>query len=599
MQPEGNRIAVPPGTTAMAAVLQAGTPLEGPCGGRGQCGKCRVRVLAGRAAPSDDDRRQFSAEELEDGWRLACGLRLQEDTVIEIPSASLLAAPQIMVSGEEAPVAFDPYLTKHYCELSSPRLDDDRADLARLLDALPAGATCRDLSALQDLPSLLRDADFHVTATLAGEEVIDLEPGDTSESLYGIAYDLGTTTVVGYLVNLVNGEQVAVASQMNAQTVYGEDVISRIEFAQETPDGRALLRERIVGVMNEILFVAAGDAGIDAAQVREATVVGNTCMTHLFLGIDPAFLAQAPYVPAVTAAQDLAAGELGLALHPRGRVHVLPNIAGFVGADTVGVMLASRIADLPGARLAVDIGTNGEVVGYRDGRLVVCSTAAGPAWEGARIGRGMRAAPGAIDRVTIDDDVRVTTVGGQPARGICGSGLLDAIAEMRRANLVDETGRLRSPAEAAGLPPALARRLVSGPDGPEFLLTEDPAVALTQRDLREAQLAKAAIATGIRLVMRALGVTPEQLDEVLLAGAFGSYLQPESAVAIGLLPALPRERLRAIGNAAGAGARLALLSRGARRRAAQLATSAEHLQLAHDPSFQDHFVDALALAPQA
>jgi len=422
---------------------------------------------------------------------------------------------------------------------------------------------------------------------------------------YGLAFDLGTTTVVGWLVDLDTGDTLAARAVTNPQNVYGADVISRIGHAG-THEGLRQLQQKILAACNEIIRCLLDEGRVAGDEIYEIVAVGNTTMSHLFLGIDPTFLATAPYVPAFAGRMELEARELGLDVMPAGRVVVLPNIAGYVGSDTVGVMLATDIGRRPGFCLAVDIGTNGEVVLAGRGRLLTCSTAAGPAFEGARIRHGMRAAAGAIEGVRIDGgEVGLEVIDDATPLGICGSGLLDAAAAMVQVGLISPTGRLLPPESLPeGVPPGLKERLRRGKDGTEFVLAQDGSVAtgedivITQKDIRELQLAKAAIYAGIQVLLKELEVTPEEIDEILLAGAFGNYIKIDSALALGLLPAVAPGRIKAVGNAAGDGARMALISGTARAEASDLARRAGHVELSTWPDFQDEFVNAMYFPKQ-
>jgi uncharacterized 2Fe-2S/4Fe-4S cluster protein (DUF4445 family) len=430
-----------------------------------------------------------------------------------------------------------------------------------------------------------------------------VEPGDTTRHLYGVAFDIGTTTVVAYLMDLTSGREIASASDLNPQGAYGEDLISRLSFTQEHPQGLEVLRQEIVALLNRLVEEAAARAGVRKEHIYEATVVGNVVMQHLFLGIDPQGLAAAPYAPVVRAGLSLRAEEVGLELVPQARVHLLPSIAGFVGADMVGVLLTVLPQQSPEIQLIIDLGTNGEIaLGSRE-RLLVCSTAAGPAFEGARIQHGMRSASGAIDRVRIGEDVTCRVIDGGPALGICGSGLIDAVAGLLEQGLIDSSGRLLRDSE---LPPTVSPKLrhrlkgsAEDGNGPRFVLVPQQLsgtgadIFLTQQDIRELQLAKGAIYAGIQVLKRELGIEDQDICRVLLAGAFGTYVNTANAQRIGLIPPVPRERVQAIGNAAGFGAQIALLSSPERRIAELAARRAEHVRLSGRPDFQDDFLRAL------
>ncbi|MHB1006744.1 MAG: ASKHA domain-containing protein [Chloroflexota bacterium] len=605
--PEGKSIQVETGTLLTVAAKEAGAFIDAPCGDRGVCGKCRVQVapsrlnlqgdgvLAGLDELTAAERKALTAEEIAEGWRLACQATVLADATVRVPFGTL----QTVLSGIQASGKLLPNARKVHVRLSEPTVADQRADVQRLREALARdgrGPTVR-LEAARDLGQALRPADFAVTAVLVGDECIAVEPGDTSDEVYGVAVDIGTTSIVGALMDLTSGEAVAVASSLNGQASFGADVISRINFAAAGPEGLAQLQASVVGTINAILAELISRSGVPRERIYELVAVGNTTMSHLFLGINPSSLALAPYVAVNSDAYATRASELGIEIHPRGQVYMLPNIACFVGSDTVGVVLATRQHDDPRVRLAIDIGTNGEIVLGSAERLVACSTAAGPAFEGAEITFGMRATDGAIEKLWIEDDVVVRTINNGRPRGLCGSGLIDAVAEMLRVGLIDETGRLVAPEDAAQvLPEALCKRLVQTERGYAFVLAGAgrQRVYLTQQDVRKLQLAKGAISAGIQILMKELGLSGHaEIAEVLLAGAFGSYVSPASARAIGLVPPFPLSRLISVGNAASVGARMALLSMDARKEAEAIARRVEHIELSSRADFQDEFVTAM------
>lgn len=596
-QPEGRKVFVLKGSLLIEAAVKAGIPIVAPCGGKGTCGKCRVSVPQGAPEPTAECKRHLSADELRQGVRLACQMRVIRDAVVEIPTDSRLFAPKILIAGEGRKVVPEPDVRKIHMRLPKPSLEDQRADNVRLIEALAQPGAWIPLTVLRDMPAVLRKANFEVTAVVAGDEVLDVEPGDTSDKNYGMAFDVGTTTVVGFLLEVNTGAELAVASRTNPQVAHGDDVVNRIGFA-ETAEGLRTLQTSILGTMNEIVAECCESAGVGPGQIYEIAVAGNTAMNHLLLGIDPSHVAQAPYVAALRDALDTPAAQLGVNIHGRGNVHTLPNVAGFVGGDTVGMVLATDMMRSEEPILAIDIGTNGELVVGDKRRLVSCSTAAGPALEGARIRFGMRAAPGAIDRVAFDGDVRLNVIGGANPTGICGSAVIDALAEMLRVGVVDTTGRLLSQGEApADLPAALRERIREVEGGLGFVLAygdgkgED--IVFTQRDIREVQLAKGAIAAGTRILLEELGIGPDGLKEILLAGAFGNFIRRSNALRIGLLPDVPHERIRFVGNAAGAGAKMALLSRSSRAEAVEISERTEYMELAGRPDFQMHFAEAM------
>ena len=604
-EPEGRSVFVMPGTLLVEAAGRAGIVLDTPCGGNGTCGKCRVEVALNPPEPTEAERRHFSPAELARGMRLACQTRVSAELRVVVPIAARFFDHKILTDGRGRKVPLHPTVSKYHVKIAPPSLEDQRSDSDRLHEKLKEKRVEPNLDVLRKLPVMLRENDFEITAVTEEGRLIAIEPGDTSRCNYGIAFDIGTTTVVGFLLDLTAGREIAVGARTNPQIAFGDDVVNRINRAANDPNDLKKLQSIIVQCLNEIIGECCKKARIRRGQIYEATVVGNTTMNHLFLGINPAFIAQAPYVAALRRPVNARAREVGLRIHPSGLVHTLPNIAGFVGADTVGVILSAGMHEAEEMMLAVDIGTNGELVlGNRD-RLVTCSTAAGPAFEGARIRFGMRAAEGAVDRVLVNDDLAYNVIGNCPPRGICGTGLIDLVAELLRVGCIDPTGRLL-PIEdlPPSVPDAVKRRVVKGEGGMDFIIatadqTElDEPIRLTQRDIREFQLAKGAISAGIAILMKELGVQPADLGHILLAGAFGNFIRRKMARRVGLLPDVPSERIFYIGNAAGAGARMALLSRRCKTTANRISERAEYLELAGRADFQDEFMSGM-MFPEA
>jgi uncharacterized 2Fe-2S/4Fe-4S cluster protein (DUF4445 family) len=448
---------------------------------------------------------------------------------------------------------------------------------------------------LREIPSILRKSKFKVTLVLDGNELIGIEPGDTTKKNYGVAVDIGTTTVVSTVVDLNTGNDLAVASALNTQATHGADVISRINYATESEHGLDELGDRVVHVINQITEYACAEARIDCKNVYEVTVVGNTTMTHLFLKVPASNLSVMPYIGVFSDPVEATASEIGFNINPKANVYVLPNIAGFVGADTVGVILASALNRSETIKLAIDIGTNGEVALGSYKKLLTCSTAAGPAFEGAMITHGMRGASGAIERVQLEDRPVYQVINGGKPIGICGSGLIDVVAEMLRLGIVDETGRMTPPDELDISPELKTYIRRSDEYGPHLVLYESDGqkVVITQRDIRQVQLAKGAIKAGIEILMRKLGIKLEDISEVLLAGAFGNYIKKENAIRLGLIPNFPLDKVHFIGNAAEAGAKMALMSKEAREEAVRISKGTEYVELATDPNFQNEFMEAM------
>ena len=608
-QPDGRTLYVPHGQTLLEAAQQAGIHINAPCGGTGTCSGCRVVIPREPPPPTEACLRELSGEELRRHLRLACQVRVRRDMRVVIPEETRLGDQKILTDGVGRPVALAPNVRKVAVHLPPPSVQDQRSDSDRLLDGLAdEGLSGLEIGVkvVRELPGRLRDLEFHPAAVVIGREVVHLERPATADACYGVAFDVGTTTLVGYLVDLTTGRQAAVASRTNPQATYGDDVIARIEFCGREKDGARTLRDLVIGAMNEIVAEVCRKAAIKPSVVYEATVVGNTTMNHLLLRLPVGPIARAPFVAASASAHVVPARDLGLRIHPRGRVYTAPLIASFVGADTVGVILATGMHESGSLRMALDIGTNGEIVlGTRE-RLLACSTAAGPAFEGARIRYGMRAATGAIDRVDLEGDRLILhTIDEAPAVGLCGTGLIDAVAALVAAGVVTPSGMMRAAADVAKRTPALARR-IRGADGETgFVLatkgetqTGHP-ILLTQRDVREVQLAKGAMAAGVETLLAEFGATAADIEEVMLAGAFGNYIRPDRALAIGLLPRVPLDRVKFVGNAAGVGARMMLVNCGLRRAADDVARGVEHVELSQCLDFQSRFAEAMIFPPSS
>jgi uncharacterized 2Fe-2S/4Fe-4S cluster protein (DUF4445 family) len=581
---------VPPGTTLFSAAHWIGLPIDSTCGGRGTCGKCKVQVLQGAAEITTADRKQLRPGELEAGWRLSCQAKVYEDTTVTVPE--LLRVPKAATMGVNRLVLLDPNVRKVFVELTEPDLEDQRSDIERLRDALTAeGFDMKaDLRVLRTLPGLLRSAEFKVTAVLGGDQLIAVEAGDTRDESYGVAFDLGTTTVVGTLMNLRTGMAEAVRSTLNGQAPFGADVISRISHGMQGDEAKAELREAIQRTMNTVLQELYDAAGVARERVYETVVVGNATMLHLLLGIDATPISMMPFTPAFREPLYLAAREVGLDIHPGGYVQTLPVIGAYVGADIVAGVVATGLAREEKLRVFVDVGTNGEIVLGSVKRVLCTAAPAGPAFEGSQIRCGMRATEGAIEGVTLGDHIELQVIGGDIApKGICGSGLVDTVAQLRLVGLLDAGGKMRSREEVPEHP--LSDRLITIEGVRAFLLAEN--VYLSQRDVRELQFGKGSIATGIKVLMDVMGVTVADLDEVLLGGSFGSYLNPESAKIIGLVPPVDVDRILSVGNTAGEGAKMSLLSFRERQIAFELPEKIEYVELSGRSDFNDSFISVL------
>jgi uncharacterized 2Fe-2S/4Fe-4S cluster protein (DUF4445 family) len=623
-EPLGRRARVAHGTTLLDAARQAGVGLNAVCGGAGTCGTCRVRLVAGQVTPpTEAEWGRLSSlpkrDSLAEGFRLACQVRVLGDVRVDVPPDSITAPQRAQIEGRERPVELDPAVRVFDVALEPPSLADLRADATRLREALfeqhGVSAERYDHSTLRQLPALLRENGWRVRVVTQDGQVIAVAP--VGASPLGLAVDIGTTKVAAYLIDLESGETLAAAGAMNPQIAYGEDVMARIAYAMEGETQARELQHALVGGLDDLARELCVQVGRDSAEIVEAVLVGNTCMHHLVLGLPVRQLGLAPYVPALAHSYDLKAQELALRFAPGANVHLLPNIAGFVGADHVAMLLATGVYEAREVTVGLDIGTNTEIslavggagfpvcrsgAGFpvcRNGRLLSCSCASGPAFEGAHIRDGMRAAPGAVEWVRLVDGaggrphrVEYQTIGDAPPVGICGSGVLDGVAELRKADVLRANGAMR---------PGSHPRVRGTGSGTEFLLV--PAgerraprdLVITRKDVNEIQLAKAAIRAGVEVLLEEAGLGAEQIERVIVAGAFGTYLDVGSALAVGMFPPLPRERFVQVGNAAGIGAKQALVSRRCREKSDDIARRVEYVELTTHPHFVAAYTAALML----
>ncbi|OGB88615.1 MAG: hypothetical protein A3H39_16215 [candidate division NC10 bacterium RIFCSPLOWO2_02_FULL_66_22] len=604
--PANRELQVAPGISILQAAHAAGIDITATCGGRGRCTSCRVKFVRGTVPPPTImDELQLGSDLVREGYRLSCQCRVTESIAVQVAPPLDEQAFQILGADRRVQdmgrVVIDAGITKQLVNVALPREEHHQtSDLEALLAAI--GRSPDDISPelLRQLPATLREAQGEVTVTTFGRSVLAAEAGDTGPMKFGLAVDIGTTSVDTALIELESGERLASVSSLNPQAVFGGDLMSRIAFAQFNPANLKKLQTRIIGLLNQHITEIVRESGVLSKWIYKVVVVGNTCMHHILLGIDPSYVGLAPYAPVVRHPLVLPARELHLKVHPEARVCLLPIVAGFVGADAVGVALATRIYESPEIRIAVDIGTNGEVLLGSRAHLWACSAPAGPALEGAQIRHGMRAALGAIDRVRIGDDGdgEVHTIGDAAPVGICGSGIIDALAGMLDAGIIDYTGLIQVE-DRDRLPHRLRERVVMRGEERCFILIRQgdagaPAeIVLTQEDIRQVQLAKGAIASGVAMLQRIAGVPDGQVAELMLAGGFGNYLSIRSALRIGLIPPLPVERIRYVGNAASLGAQLCLVSEAERHRAERIARGIEHVSLATHPDFQEIFVECM------
>ena len=632
LMPSGRRGKVEHGTLVLDAARQLGVEIESICGGRQTCEKCRVLVEEGHfdkhGITSSEEHlspRTFNEIDLlkELGTpeqRLSCNARVLGDLLITVPEGSRAKKQIIRKSASERIIEVEPTVRQVYVEVDKAQLGMHRGDWGRLQDALSEQWNLNDLEielqTLQHLQATLRKDDWQVTVTIWDEkQVIDVQPG-YQEGAYGLAVDVGSTTVASYLCNLRTGELLATESAMNPQVSYGEDLMSRISYTMTNPDGLQKMNEAIIETINKLAVQAARSAKISKARIYEIALVGNTTMVHILLGINPIELGGAPFALANRDTMDIKARELGLRLHPNANAHILPSQAGHVGADNVGVLVAEEPQLKDGITLTVDVGTNAEIVLSSPKWMYSASSPTGPAFEGGQISSGMRASPGAIERVRIDRDTklpRFKVIGDdrwsdawkiglsvspddQPrhlAAGICGSGIIEVIAELYLASVLTPDGRFNPDLESECLVWDEGKR-----KGAYILATAEQSssgkpVMITQDDVRNIQLAKAALYAGAKLLMMRADV--QKVDEIIMAGAFGSYIDPKHAMVLGLIPDCKLEKVHAVGNAAGDGARIALLNRSKRRYASEIAYQVKYIETAVDPDFQEEFVKAMHL----
>jgi uncharacterized 2Fe-2S/4Fe-4S cluster protein (DUF4445 family) len=603
-QPYGKRLEITGQKNLLEAAREAGIVISSICGGQGVCGKCRVIIRNGQenlSSLSGSETLFLPKEDVDEGFRLACQATVKTDgiIVVEVPYESQVDRQRLLLKGLEKEVELKPAVRKFTVHLEKPSLLDVKSDADRLVDAAASKTGWKprvDYETLKQLPHVLREGDWATTVTLwEDSEVISVE-ADASRGLYGFAVDIGTTKLAGYLLDLRSGKVVATASRMNPQIVYGEDVISRISFAMREEGNLKTLQEAVVEGVNWLVSEACGSAHVSADEVYDMTVAGNTAMHHIFLGIPPNYIALLPYTAALQSPIDVKARDLGVKINRGAYVHLLPTIAGFVGGDAVADALATEIYEADEISMMIDIGTNTEIILGNKDRLLSCSCASGPALEGAHIRYGMRATTGAIEHVWVDPktfDVKYRTIEDEKPRGLCGSAIVDIVAELLKAGIIDHSGKFSTETKTP--------RLRMGEKFAEFVVSwKDEAavgsdIVMTQADIREVQLAKAAIYTGASILMKHMKIAPQDIKKIFLAGAFGNYIDPQSARVIGMYPDVPLERVQFVGNTAGSGARMTLLSVDVRKKTKDIANQIKYLELGADPNFQNEFFKATYL----
>ena len=631
--PSGKRGRFPVGTPVLSAARQLGVDLDSVCGGRGICSRCQITPGAGSfpkhgITVAEDALSEWNAVEeryrskrgLKDGRRLGCQAQIQGDVVIDVPPESQVHRQVVRKRAETRQITMNPAVKLFYVDVREPDMHDPSGDLQRLRDALrdqwELPEVQIDLPILQKLQPALRKGDWKVTCAIhlgtnaLWPRIIEVWPGFHDKPIFGLAVDLGSTTIAAHLCDLQSGDVVASSGIMNPQIRFGEDLMSRVSYSMMNANGAAEMTTAVREGMNTLFAQIVEEVGATTDQIVDAVFVCNPVMHHLFLGIDPFELGQAPFALATSSAVNLTAAELDLGLHPSARVYLLPCIAGHVGADAAAVALSEAPDKSEDLMLVVDVGTNAEILLGNRERVLACSSPTGPAFEGAQISAGQRAAPGAIERVEIDPatkEPRFQVIGcdlwsDDPGfakatersgiTGICGSGIIEAIAEMRLAGLVDASGLIGS-AEQTGTPRCFADGRTHSYMLHDGSATGGPVIAVTNPDIRAIQMAKAALYSGARLLMDKLGV--DKVDRVVLAGAFGAHISPRHAMVLGMIPDAPLDRVTSAGNAAGTGARIALLNTAARELIEQTVRAIDKIETAIEPRFQEHFVNASAI----
>lgn len=597
--PGFRKVTVEKGDNILTAAQRADIHMNAICGGQGKCGKCIVYVKSGRTwFDSGKYHRFLTGEDLESGACLACVTEVLDDITVFIPERSLVQAQQILVNIHGEDIELKPSVWKYYVELSPPTLRDPSTDLYRLLEGVsrvggpPGEKVYAPLEVLRRIPSMLRESAWKVTATIAlvpgGYRIIEIEKGDTSQNLYGVAVDLGTTTVVAFIRNLITGEVAGVSSNYNRQISCGEDILSRVNYARK--GGLPRLQELSAESINTAVTSAANNAGIDRDTIYEVVVAGNTIMTHILMGIDPAYMIEEPYVPVVRRALTTSALRIGLNVRADAGVFIFPAVSDFIGGDIIADIIACKMAERPEISLLIDVGTNFEIVLGNNDWMFACAGAAGPALEGGEVLHGMRANPGAIERLSLDyESLRpeYKTINGILPVGICGSGLIDLLAELLRACVIDRTGRINT-----GI---VHPRIRHGEHFPEFVIEFSDKtgtgkdIVLTENDIQNLIMSKASVLAACITLMNQAGISNKDIKTVYFAGAFGNYLSKDNAVTIGLIPEMSLENIENIGNGAAEGANIALLNRKKRRLLDEVVSKIGYIELNAEPAFMDEY----------
>nr|MDO8135770.1 ASKHA domain-containing protein [Candidatus Njordarchaeum guaymaensis] len=616
-EPDGRRGQFKSGTRLFDAAKELGVGIRSECGGEGTCGKCRVVIVSGSSlldGRTDSEEELLTQKEIESGYRLSCQAQIKgkeplttSTITILVPNESRVGVRRIQIKGMEQPVQLNPAIQKLHLTLRKPTIMNPTADDEGLITRIEDVTELRNLKltygASGILPTVIREGNWDVTVTLwNNQQIIDIEAGDTTARNYGASIDIGTSKIVGYVVNLNTGEVLSAGMLENPQIQHGEDVLTRIAYATQSTENQEEIRKLVVDGINTVIESACKEAtDIDMKKIHEVTVVGNTAMTHLFLGIQPKFLSLAPYPPAIKRSMDVEAKKTGLRIHPQGNVHVLPCVAGYVGADAVADVIATSIHEKDEMSLLVDVGTNGEVFLGNKKEILSCSCAAGPAFEGTHIKYGMKAVTGAIEKVKINPktfDVKYETIGNEKPIGLCGSAMVDIVAELLKTGIISTRGRFNQET-------IKTERLIQTKEeesgGISFVVIWKDETAINKhitvsaKDISEIQLAKAALHTGCEVLMQKKGITEKDIDRVYIAGAFGNYINPENAKTIGLIPDIPTGKITFAGNTALSGAKMALTSMKVRELADRLSKRIKYVELMVEEKFKREFIASILL----
>lgn len=617
VEPIGKRIFLNEPTGGLKAIIDAGLGIKSVCAGKGTCGKCRIVILnKGKKPASKQEQEILSPDEIDNGVRLACQQIFDRNLIIYIPSSSLSEEQKLQVRGEEKIIEVDPVCKKYFVKLKEANLGDLESDFNRIKSFLKNKYNLKvnsiDYRSLVEMPSIIRNNLWEITVTVRNDEIILIEGKDRTKKNFGLAIDLGTTKIAFLLVDLVTGKTIDSKGVMNPQVSYGEDIMSRLNFAMQSQDNANKIQKVVVAKINEVVSELCRKNNLTHKEITEMTIVGNTAMHHLLLGLPVNQLGLSPFVSLTNDSLQIKAREIGIKIAPGGYIFLPPPIAGFVGSDHLAVILATEIYKKKGNYLGIDIGTNTEIVLKSGKKITSVSTASGPAFEGAHIKYGMRAAPGAIERVLIDSKTcipSVQTINDIKPVGICGSGILDAIAELLKAGIINRNGKFKTDLDCVRRDSKGEFSYILVPSGGGNRRRENSNVlengkfftkrcgekdiSINQKDIVEIQLAKGAIRAGIEVLLEHADISFKDIDRIIIAGAFGSYIDPKNVINIGMFPNVQLRKIRQVGNAAGVGAKMILISKKQRANAEKVAKKIRYLELVVFSGFNNHFINSM------